>query len=76
MKKRYLNLCTMALCFTFLVGIKNGRVAIWEDDDPEPIKILPYSTALLPREARQALTEGIRVESLEELYELAEKYLS
>ena len=76
MKKRYLHLCAMALCFSFLVGIRDGRVAVWQDDDPEPVKILPYPVYLLPRQARDALKEGIRVESEEELYALAEKYLS
>ncbi len=76
MKNRVLELCGIALCLSFLVGIRGGRVAIWKDDDPEPIKVLPYPVAMLPKEARQALTEGIQVESLDELYELAEKYLS
>ena len=75
MKKRYLHLCAMALCFSFLVGTKGGKIAIWEDGDPEPIKVLPYPVAMLPKQARQALNEGIRVETLEELYGLAEKYL-
>jgi len=76
MKKRYLHLCTMALCFSFLVGLQDGRIALWKDDDPEPVKVFPYPVSILPKEARRALTQGIRVETEEELYELIEKYLS
>lgn len=76
MKKRISHLCAMALCFSLLLGLKDGKAAIWKDDDPEPVKIFPYPVSLLPKEAREALKNGIRFESEEELYELIDNYLS
>ena len=76
MKKRISHLCALALCFSFLLGIKDGRVAIWKDDDPEPARVFPYPVSMLPADARNALENGIRIESEEELYELINKYLS
>lgn len=65
----------LALALSFLLGIHNGRVALWTEGS-EPAKVFPCPVSMLPPEARAALEQGIRVESLEELEALAENYLS
>lgn len=75
MKKRYAQLAAMALCFSFLLGIKNGKVVLWQDGRSEPIKTYPYPLSMLPKEARDALSKGIPLESEEQLYEMVKDYL-
>lgn len=60
----------------FLLGIHNGQIALWRDEDPEPIKVFPYSAQMLPVADRRALEEGIRFETKEDLLRLMEDYLS
>lgn len=77
MKKRILTrLIPGILMAFFLVGIHEGKIALWEGDDPEPIKVFPYRASMLPKADRQRLEKGIRVETMEELTKLAEAYLS
>lgn len=76
MKNKLMHLCALALCFSFLLGIQDGRVVLWKDDDPEPVKVLPYPVSMLPKEAVAALEKGIPIESEEALRQLIEKYLS
>ena len=77
MKKKTVTRLLSALWIaTFLLGIHEGRIALWKDDDPEPVKIFPYSIATLPQEEQQRLRDGIRIESVSELQRLLEAYLS
>lgn len=55
------------LLLGLLLGIKNGRIALWKQDDPQPIHIFPWSAALLPAPIRQALEQGLHVESESDL---------
>lgn len=64
------------LLLGFLLGIHEGKIALWYQDDPTPITVFPYSAKLLPAEDRRALEEGIRFDSPEELKRLLEDYLS
>ncbi len=75
MKYKYLHLAALALCFSFMLGIRDGRVALWKNDDPEPATVFPYPVSMLPEDARNALAKGIRIESEEELHKLIEQYL-
>jgi hypothetical protein len=77
MKKRIASqlLCLM-LAAGYLLGIHNGKIALWNGDDPNPIRVFPYSVSKLPEEARKMLEAGIPVESMEQLRQLAETYLS
>ncbi len=68
-------LCTAAM-FGFLLGIHEGRIALWKDEDPQPYKVFPYHARMLPADDRRALEEGIRFESAEELVRMLEDYLS
>lgn len=69
------QLCTLLL-LGFLIGIHDGRIALWKDDSPEPWRIFPYPVSVLPEEDRNALKNGIRVDSMEDLNRLLENFLS
>ena len=74
MKKLSLLYCI--LCLGFILGIHEGRIALWKDNDPEPYKVFPYYASLLPREDRNALKKGIYLENEDQLRKLVEDYLS
>lgn len=73
MKLRYWYL---ALIFTFLLGCKDGFIALWKIPQEDPAYVFPYSIASLPPEDRVRLQQGIRLESAQELMKLLEDYLS
>lgn len=64
------------LLASFLVGIHNGRIAIWQGEDPQPKMILPYSADLLPEEDRIVLENGIRLDCREDLTRFLEDFCS
>lgn len=61
---------------SFLLGIHQGNIALWKDDDPEPIRVFPFSASLLPQADRNALAQGIRVENEDALLRLLQDFLS
>ncbi len=73
MNKRY---GYFVLFFAFLLGCREGFVALWKIPDPEPVYIFPYSITSLPPGDRERLEKGIRIETGEELMGLLEDYLS
>ena len=73
--KRYSQIFCLVF-LGFLLGIHNGKIALWQDEDPQPIKIFPFSAQMLPVADRRALEEGIRFETKEDLMRLMEDYLS
>ena len=66
----------LTLIFGFMLGIRGGNIALWRQGNPEPIRVFPYRAEMLPPEALDALSEGIPIEDLSQLEELAENYLS
>ncbi len=74
--RKFSGILCGALMAVYLLGVHEGKIALWSGDDPEPIKVFPYRVSMLPKKERQMLKEGIEVESLDELYRLAEAYLS
>lgn len=74
MKKR--NLFPTLLLFGFLLGIHNGKIALWKDDDPEPIRVFPYQASLLPEKDQDALEQGIHIRDRSQLTRILEDYLS
>ena len=64
-----------ALLAVYLVGVHDGKVALWKDNNPAPIKVFPYNVSDLPQEAQRQLEAGVKVNSLRELRKLAEQYL-
>ena len=67
MKHHYRSLAAAILLAGFLLGIRNGQVAIWKDDDPQPIRIFPWSAAILPAQIRKALEKGIYVDETSDI---------
>lgn len=74
MKKR--KLLPTLLLFGFLLGVHNGRIALWKDDDPEPLRVFPYQVSLLPQKDQHALNQGIHIKDRNQLIRLLEDYLS
>lgn len=68
-------ICCIVL-FGFMLGIHEGKIALWEGDDPEPVYIYPYSAQLLPLADQSALEDGIHFHSRHDLERLLGDYLS
>ena len=66
----------LLLALSFILGIHDGRVALFKPGSQKPTHVFPYYAAMLPRDARTALEDGIPIDSIEQLEELAEIYLS
>ena len=62
------------LAAALLLGIKDGYIALWKDEDPQPWKILPLHADQLPETDQIMLEHGIRIRSEEELWELLEDH--
>ncbi len=74
-KNRLRFLCT-SLLLGFLLGSYQGRLAVWKDDDPEPYRVYPCPVSLFPREEREALQRGIRIDSMDDVSQFLENFLS
>ena len=74
-KKQLSNLLCCALLAVYLLGIHDGKIALWKGNDPEPIKVFDYSASQLPEEAQKQLEAGVPINSIRELKKLAEQYL-
>ncbi len=68
------GLCSFLL-FGFLLGIHDGQIALWKDQDPIPCKIIPCPVSALPAHVQTALKKGIPIDSMEDFEKLIEKYL-
>ena len=64
------------LLFGFILGVYEGKVALWKDHQKDPIKVLPYQVSMLPEADQKALEKGIHIESLSQLHKMLEDYLS
>lgn len=69
------KLCSFLL-LGFLLGVSDGRIALWKDGIVQPMKVFPYPVAALPADTQQQLLQGIRVDSMEDLDRLLENLLS
>lgn len=74
MKKK--QLANLVLIFGFLLGIRDGYIALWQDGGPEPVRVFPYRAELLPAADQKALAEGIHLDDEKQLAQLLEDYLS
>jgi hypothetical protein len=77
MKQRILSqvLCA-TLMMSFLLGIHEGRLALWKDDDPTPCKVFPCPAIVLPKAVQQQLRDGLRLETMDDVNRLLENFLS
>ena len=62
--------------FGLLLGIHDGKIALWKDEDPQPIQISPYRASLLPPADQNVLKHGIPIEDEHHLNRLLQDYLS
>ena len=75
MDKQIKKICTLTLAAGFLLGLRQGRLTLWQDDDPHPVQIYDIRADSLPPADQLRLRRGIRVESRESLWLLLENYL-
>ena len=73
-KASQIRLC--ALLWSFLLGVHDGRLAMWQDDDPTPCKVFPCPILVLPKTVQQQLKNGIRLDTIEDVNRLLENFLS
>ncbi len=67
---------TIILFFGLYLGLHNGFLALYRQSEPEPAWVFPYRAALYPKIDRQALHEGIPVESEQMLQQLLADLMS
>ena len=65
-----------ALLLGLLLGVHEGRIALWVQGQSQPLQVFPYSAASLPDADYLALEKGIPIESRDQLNQLLEDYLS
>ena len=64
------------LILLFILGCRDGYLALWKQGQPDPVRIFPYSITSLPDADQKAVKKGIPLESREDLLRLLEDYLS
>ena len=73
--KKY-RLQYLALLFTFFLGLREGKILLWQAGCDEPARVFPYRAETLPPSVRSALEEGMTFATSEEALETAENFLS
>ena len=74
MKKQ--RLLASILLFGFLLGVYEGKVAVWMDGKKDPVRVFPYSVSMLPKADQRKLEDGLHFNNLTELKRFIEDYLS
>ena len=64
------------LMMSFLLGVHDGRLAMWKDEDPTPCKVFPCPIIVLPKQVQQQLKTGIRLQTIDDVNQLLENFLS
>ena len=73
--KKY-RLQYLALLFTFFLGLREGKIILWQSGSLQPRQVFPYRVETLPPAVRSALEDGIPFASPEEAMETVENFLS
>lgn len=68
-------LCSICM-LGFLLGVRDGKIALWKDGKSAPWRIFPYPVSVLPQDTQQQLKAGIRIDSMEDLDRVLENLLS
>lgn len=74
MDKRLQRICTLALAAGFLLGLRGGRLTLWQEGNAHPLQIYDIREDSLPPYDRLLLRRGILVESREALWQILENY--
>lgn len=64
------------LSLGMILGSFRGYVALFDEEESEPLQVFPYRIEALPPADQAALNNGIPVRSEKELAHLLEDYLS
>ena len=75
MMKKQKIVCNLLL-IGFLLGVYEGKIALWSDFKKEPIRIFPYSASQLPKKDQERLASGLHFNNLNDLRKFVEDYLS
>lgn len=67
--------CTLVL-LGFFIGVHNGRIAVWKNEDPEPYRVIPCPVWILSQRQQQALYSGIRIDSMADIDRFLEEFFS
>ena len=76
MKRPLYQMLTALILSGFLLGVRNGQVAIWKDNDPQPIRVFNWSVSLLPSPIQEALIKGIRIDSDSDIGQLIQDMIA
>ena len=76
MKQRNHILLSALLGAAFLLGIRDGRLALWQEGSPHPVRTYALHPDCLPQQDLAELQRGIRADTLPELTALLEDFLS
>lgn len=69
------KLSSLFLLLGMLLGIKDGCLALWKEEDPQPVTIFPVRICSLPPADQTLLRQGIPVKNTQALLFLLEDYL-
>lgn len=69
------RICTLFL-LGFLLGVHEGRLALWKDGEDKPWRVFPCPIIAFPAQTQAELKKGIPIESMEDLNKLLENLLS
>ena len=64
----------LAVVLTFILGVREGNIALFQAGQDIPVQVFPYRAATLPPQVCGALEEGMVFGSLEEAWETAENF--
>lgn len=75
MRRMMRHVAALAACMGFLLGIRNGKVTLWQDEDPHPVHVFDIRADSLPPADQVLLRRGIHLADQEELWHILENYL-
>ena len=73
---KWKRLFSLVLLLGFFLGVHNGYIALWDDDDPTPLYTFPKTVSSLPVLRQEELKKGVPIRSGYELVEILKDYLS
>lgn len=66
---------SLLLSLALLLGIRDGYLAVWQEEDPQPIAIFRIRAESLPPADQILLKRGLRLEDKEALLAALEDFL-
>ena len=66
----------LALILTFFLGLRQGKIVLWQSGSADSRQVFPYRAETLPPSVRRALEEGIPFDSAADAMETAENFFS